>query len=110
MLKPGSRQDVELRVRGGLDVPKSNWARKVDLGPFRAYSATCGITFTYGGLKTGDRGEVLRDDGGAIDGLFACGELVGGVFHAGCPGGLGLASGVVFGRRAGYEASAQVRH
>ena len=94
----------------GLGVPKSNWTRKIDQGPFRAYPVTGGITFTYGGLKTGDRGEVLRNDGSAVDGLFACGELVGGVFHAGYPGGSGLTSGAVFGQRAGCGAGDQVRH
>ena len=94
----------------GLGIPKSNWARKIDQGLFRAYPVTGGITFTYGGVKTGERGEVLRDDGRAIDGLFACGEMVGGVFHAGYPGGSGLTSGAVFGRRAGYGASGQAGH
>ena len=94
------------KCTNGLDVPKSNWAWKIDQGPFRAFPVTGGITFTYGGLKTGGRGEVLRDDGSVIDGLFACGELVGGVFHAGYPGGAGLTSGAVFGRRAGYGAGA----
>ncbi len=98
------------RCTTGLDFPKSNWARMTDLGPFRACPVTSGITFTYGGLQTGDRGEVSRDDGSAIDGLFACGELVGGVFHAGYPGGPGLTSGAVFGRRAGYGAGAPACH
>ena len=37
---------------------------------------------------------------------FACGEIVGGVFYAGYPGGSGLTSGAVFGRRAGQGAAA----
>ncbi|MEO0635308.1 MAG: FAD-dependent tricarballylate dehydrogenase TcuA [Pseudomonadota bacterium] len=89
----------------GLTPPKSNWAQKLDCGPFRAFPVTGGITFTYGGLKVDQAGSVLREDGSAISGLHACGELVGGVFFAGYPGGSGLTSGAVFGRRAGIGAA-----
>lgn len=88
-----------------LPLPKSNWAQRIDTGPFRAFPVTGGITFTYGGVKVGDTGAVLRADGTAINGLFACGELVGGVFYAGYPGGSGLTSGAVFGRKAGKGAA-----
>ena len=88
----------------GLTLAKSNWAQKLDTAPFRAYPVTGGITFTYGGLKVDETGRVLRQDGSAIDGLYACGELVGGVFFGGYPGGAGLTSGTVFGRRAGVGA------
>ena len=67
---------------------------------------TGGITFTYGGLKVDDAGRVMGEADTPIPGLFACGELVGGVFFAGYPGGSGLTSGAVFGRRAGYGAAA----
>ncbi|MEM8793700.1 MAG: FAD-dependent tricarballylate dehydrogenase TcuA [Pseudomonadota bacterium] len=90
----------------GLALPKSNWAQRLDTPPFRAYPVTGGITFTYGGVKIDERGAVLREDGSAIDGLYACGEMVGGVFFGGYPGGSGLTSGAVFGRRAGRGAAA----
>ena len=93
----------------GLTPPRANWAQTVDTGPFRAYPVTGGITFTYGGLKVSDDGEVLRDGDAPIPGLFACGELVGGVFFNGYPGGSGLTSGAVFGRSAGYGAAAETR-
>ena len=70
---------------------------------------TGGITFTYGGLKVGEAGGVVHQDGHDIPGLYACGELVGGVFFNGYPGGSGLTSGAVFGRRAGYGASRYVQ-
>jgi len=92
----------------GLDPPRSNWARTIDTPPFRAYPVTGGITFTYGGLRVDDTGRVLQADGAPIPGLFACGELVGGVFVNGYPGGSGLTSGAVFGRRAGDGAAAHV--
>lgn len=89
----------------GQTPPRANWAQKLDKGPFRAFPVTCGITFTYGGLKVSDNGEVLRADDTPISGLYACGELVGGVFFNGYPGGSGLTSGAVFGRMAGYGAA-----
>lgn len=92
----------------GLKLNKTNWAQTIDTPPFRAYPVTGGITFTYGGLRVDDTGAVLRSDRSPINGLYACGELVGGVFFAGYPGGTGLTSGVVFGRRAGAGAAAAV--
>ncbi len=93
------------RAAIGLTPPRSNWAQRLDTPPYRAYPVTGGITFTYGGLHVDDDGAVLRDDEKPIAGLYACGELVGGVFIAGYPGGSGLTSGAVFGRRAGYGAA-----
>ena len=89
----------------GLSLPKSNWAQRIDTPPFRAYPVTGGITFTYGGVQVAENGAVMRGDGTAIANLFACGEMVGGVFYNGYPGGSGLTSGAVFGRRAGYGAA-----
>jgi tricarballylate dehydrogenase len=94
----------------GLKLAKSNWAQTFDKPPYKAYPVTCGITFTYGGLKVNDQGNVLKENGDVIEGLFACGELVGGVFFNGYPGGSGLTSGAVFGRRAGYGAAQSIKH
>ena len=84
---------------------KSNWAQRLDTPPFRAYPVTGGITFTYGGLKVTPEGEVLDGDNCKIQGLFACGEIVGGIFLGGYPGGSGLTSGAVFGKIAGQNAA-----
>lgn len=89
----------------GLSLAKSNWAQRIDTGPFRAFPVTGGITFSYGGVKVGADGGVLTESGQPIPGLFACGEMVGGVFFAGYPGGSGLTSGAVFGRIAGNGAT-----
>ncbi|MDC1280895.1 FAD-dependent tricarballylate dehydrogenase TcuA [bacterium] len=88
----------------GIEISKSNWAQKLDKGPFKAFPVTGGITFTYGGLKVSENGSVINNDNKPIKGLFACGELIGGVFFNGYPGGSGLTSGAVFGRIAGYGA------
>ncbi|MEO3884688.1 FAD-dependent tricarballylate dehydrogenase TcuA [Nonomuraea sp. B5E05] len=89
----------------GLHPPKSNWALPLDEPPYLAYGVTCGITFTFGGVKIDDSGRVLDQEGEAITGLFAAGEMVGGLFYHNYPGGSGLAAGTVFGRRAGTEAA-----
>jgi len=91
-----------------LVLNKSNWANTLDQPPFKAYPVTCGITFTYGGLKVNDQAAVLNENDKPIQGLFACGEMVGGVFNNGYPGGSGLTSGAVFGRLAGEAASKAV--
>jgi tricarballylate dehydrogenase len=88
----------------GVDPPKSNWAVPVERPPFYGFPVTCGITFTFGGLRIDTGGRVLRADGHPIAGLFACGELVGGLFSGNYPGGSGLTAGLVFGRRAGRAA------
>jgi len=88
----------------GLAVPKSNWANPIDTAPFEAYAVTCGLTFTFGGLKITNSGEVESTDGSTIPGLFAAGELVGGLFYHNYPGGTGLVSGAVLGKLAGDAA------
>ncbi|NIP13285.1 MAG: FAD-dependent oxidoreductase [Pseudomonadales bacterium] len=93
------------RGTAGLDIPKSNWANPLDTAPFEAYGVTCGITFTFGGLHTDVRARVIDQGGEPIQGLFAAGELVGGLFYFNYPGGTGLTSGAVFGRIAGLEAA-----
>ncbi len=90
----------------GITPPKSNWALPLDSPPYTAFRVTCGITFTYGGLRVDPRGSVLRGDGTPVPGLFAAGEAVGGIFYSMYPGGSGLTSGAVFGRAAGEAAAA----
>ena len=89
----------------GIEPPKSNWALRVDEPPFVAYSATGGITFTFGGLAIDEQARVLGTDFRPMPGLYTCGEMVGGLFHSNYPGGAGLVSGAVFGRIAGRSAA-----
>jgi tricarballylate dehydrogenase len=88
----------------GLDVRKSNWANRIDTGPFQAFQVGCGITFTFGGLRITGDGQVVDQDLVPIGGLYAAGEMVGGIFYFNYPGGTGLMSGAVFGRIAGTSA------
>ena len=90
--------------RANVTPPKSNWAWPIERAPFYAYPVTCGITFTFGGLKGDDHGRVLRADGTPLPGLFAAGEALGGLFSGNYPGGTGLTAGMVFGRLAGSVA------
>lgn len=83
---------------------KSNWASRIETAPFYIYPVSCGITFTFGGLRGDSEGRVLDTEGRPIPGLFVCGEMLGGLFSTNYPGGSGLAAGMVFGRRAGRQA------
>jgi tricarballylate dehydrogenase len=94
------------RCTEGLAVPKSNWANVLDTPPYEAYAVTCGITFTFGGLRINTDAQVMNADGEPIPGLFAAGELVGGIFYFNYPGGTGLTNGSVFGKIAGASAAA----
>lgn len=97
------------RCTEGLAIPKSNWANRLDTPPYTAYGVTCGITFTFGGLHVDGDARVLDVSQAPIPGLFAAGELVGGLFAFNYPGGSGLTSGAVFGRTAGRSAAGPTR-
>ncbi|MCX7864638.1 MAG: FAD-dependent tricarballylate dehydrogenase TcuA, partial [Novosphingobium sp.] len=66
----------------GLAVPKSNWALPIDTPPYHGYVVTCGITFTFGGLRIDkETGQVLDLNLLPIPGLYCAGEMVGGLFY-----------------------------
>ena len=89
----------------GISPQKSNWAVPLDTPPYFAFPATGGITFTLGGLKVDERARVIDTEDRAIPGLYAAGELIGGLFYDNYPGGASLLRSLVFGRLAGREAS-----
>lgn len=89
----------------GLALEKSNWATKIEKPPYYAYTATGGITFTFGGLKVDENARVIGTDWRPIPGLLACGEMIGGLFYDNYPAGTGLVSGATFGRIAGRTAA-----
>ena len=88
----------------GINPPKSNWALPIDKPPYSGFVVTCGITFTFGGLRINTEGNVLDLVDKPIPGLYAAGELVGGLFYQNYPGGTGLMNGAVFGRLSGKSA------
>ena len=83
-----------------------DWAVKLDKPPYLCWPVTGGITFTFGGLKVNKDCQVVASDWKPMPGLYACGEMVGGLFHYNYALGSGLMSGVVFGRIAGRAAVA----
>lgn len=67
-----------------LEIPKSNWAQTIDQPPFVAVKVATGITFTFGGLSVdpNSAGVISSENGKAITGLFAAGEIAGGLFYS----------------------------
>jgi tricarballylate dehydrogenase len=105
---------IDPLVRDGISAlavspAKSNWAAPLSTAPFVAFPVTCGITFTYGGVKINSDAQVMDEDGQVIAGLFAAGELVGGLFYGNYPTGCGIMAGTVFGRTAGNAAAKRAR-
>lgn len=91
----------------GLEINKSNWARKIEIPPFYAYPMRPGLTFTYMGLKVNKEARVLKKDGPFAN-VFAAGEIMSGnVLVRGYLAGFGLTIGTTFGRLAGLGASSQ---
>ena len=93
------------RGTSGLAVHKTNWANTIEDGPFEAYGVTCGITFTFGGVKINPEAQVLDMADRPLAGLYAAGEMAAGVFYFNYPGSSGLTNGTVFGRIAGRNAA-----
>ena len=92
----------------GLVVNKTNWARPLDRPPYLAYPVTGGITFTFGGLKSNPKAEVIHSTGRAIPGLYVAGEPMGELYYYNYMGATSVLRGAVFGRIAGREAARQV--
>ena len=88
-----------------VEPPKTNWALPLDTPPYEGYAVTCGITFTFGGLRIDRRAQVMDTTDNPIPGLYAAGEIVGGLFYHNYAGGAGLMQGSVFGKVAGASAA-----
>ncbi|MPZ56574.1 MAG: FAD-dependent oxidoreductase [Rhizobiales bacterium] len=87
-----------------LHPPKSNWARAITEPPFVAYPLIGAVAYTFGGIATNERAEVLGSSGDApIPGLYAAGEITG-HFYGTAPNAVSVLRAFVFGRIAGREA------
>ena len=84
---------------------RTSFAKALDTAPYYAIKVTAGVHHTMGGLKINTNTEVLKADGSVIPGLFAAGEVTGGVHGANRLGGNAVADFTVFGRIAGAAAS-----
>ena len=89
----------------GLAIPKSNWAVALENPPFEAYAVTCGMTFTFGGLKVTTEAQVLDTQQQSSRGYTPRARCSAGLFYFNYPGATGLMSGAVFGRIAGRSAA-----
>ena len=87
------------------DFGRTSFAKALDNAPYYAIKVTAGVHHTMGGLKINTNTEVLKADGSVIPGLFAAGEVTGGVHGANRLGGNAVADFTVFGRIAGAAAS-----
>ncbi|WP_353713625.1 FAD-binding protein [Arthrobacter sp. K5] len=87
----------------GLTPPKSNWANRIESGPFYGYPLEARITFTFGGLRVDTEARVLSKGGAAIPGLYAAGEITGLFYHEYPPASSSIRS-MTFGRIAGANA------
>ena len=90
-----------------LVVNKTNWARPLDTPPYLAYPVTGGITFTFGGLKSNPKAQVIHSTGRVIPGLYVAGEPMGELYYYNYMGATSVLRGAVFGRIAGREAAQQ---
>lgn len=99
--------ELDARRTRGLAPDKTNWAQRIDSPPYRAYAVVCGLTMTYGGLKTDEQARVIDTMDRPIGGLYAVGEVTGGYFYHTYLGGSGLIRGAVMGRVAGAGAAAR---
>jgi len=91
-----------LAASGRLDPPKSNWARAIAKPPFLAYPIVGAVAYTFGGLATNDKAELLGPHG-TLPGLYAAGEITGHFFGT-APNAVAILRALVFGRIAGCEA------
>ncbi len=87
------------------DFGRVSFANPLDTAPFYAIKVTAGIHHTMGGVKINTSTQVLNTEGNAIPGLYAAGEVTGGVHGANRLGGNAVSDFVVFGRIAGEEAA-----
>jgi tricarballylate dehydrogenase len=85
-----------------LQPPKSNWARAITKPPFLAYPLVGAVAYTFGGLATNERAEVLGGQG-PMPGLYAAGEITG-HFYGTAPNAVSVLRALVFGQIAGREA------
>lgn len=93
----------------GLHPPKSNWARPILRGPFRAWPISSANCFTFGGLRCNTNAQVLDGDGRPIPGVYAAGETMG-LYYGRYTGATSVLRGAVYGRIAGAHAAAHMSH
>ena len=94
-----------VEAKNDPDFGRTSFANPLNNGPHYAIKVTAGVHHTMGGVTINSATEVLKEDGTVIPGLFAAGEVTGGVHGANRLGGTAVADFVVFGRIAGESAA-----
>ena len=94
-----------VEAKNDPDFGRTSFANPLNTAPYYAVKVTAGVHHTMGGLKINTNTEVLNENGEVIPGLFAAGEVTGGVHGANRLGGNAVADFTVFGRIAGAAAS-----
>ena len=94
-----------VEAKNDPDFGRTSFANPLNTAPYYAIKVTAGVHHTMGGLKINPNTEVLNENGEVIPGLFAAGEVTGGVHGANRLGGNAVADFTVFGRIAGQAAS-----
>ena len=94
-----------VEAKSDPDFGRTSFANPLNNGPYYAIKVTAGVHHTMGGVTINSATEVLKEDGTVIPGLFAAGEVTGGVHGANRLGGTAVADFVVFGRIAGESAA-----
>ena len=105
------RHQLDGKRTAGIYPPKSNYALEIDEPPFEAFPVRCGLTFTFGGLKIDPKtAQVQHVAGRPIPGLYAAGEMAGGLWVSNYASGSGMMAGATFGRIAGAHAAIAALH
>ena len=91
-----------LAAANTLKPPKSNWARAITKPPYLAYPLVGAVAYTFGGLATNEKAEVLCERG-PMSGLYAAGETTG-HFYGTAPNAVAVLRALVFGKIAGQQA------
>ena len=106
-IQPGEFNPFQLDGKSaiGITPPRNNWALPIDTPPFEGFPVVCGLTFTFGGLRVTPEARVVHTKSYPIPGLYAAGEMVGGLWHGNYPSGAGMMAGTVFGRISGTNAA-----
>jgi fumarate reductase flavoprotein subunit len=94
-----------VEAKSDPDFNRVSFANPLDQAPFYAIKVQPGIHHTMGGIKINDNAEVINTDGDVIPGLFAAGEVTGGVHGNNRLGGNAVADFTIFGRIAGQAAA-----
>ena len=94
-----------VEAKSDPDFGRTSFANPLNTAPYYAIKVSAGVHHTMGGVVINSSSEVLKEDGSVIPGLFAAGEVTGGVHGANRLGGTAVADFVVFGRIAGSSAA-----